>query len=340
MKTLLKTIATVLAIAVFLQPSAVTAQGSYVYGLASQILDASSQKSKSKKAQKIATDHTQYFSTFDGDVPMMRVPEESIKSAAKSDIKQVQNELEKAHDNFVKGDETKLPVGFVNVMERIAEYDPDWVVTSYWREANFYALNERKMAEARRIKQQQEQLDKQEEKRQESKRLEELARAKTAQKDSLERVQRLQRINDGKRADSLAYVSRTKGFHFVNTEMLNLRENPNVSSKVIAQVGACSYVTIIPGHESNGWTKIDAGNYQGYVNEDYLVDNLDDITVTGADVAFAKKTYFTSVETAATYAAPYRRAVDTRIYYTGPRGGCYYINGNGRKEYVDHSFCN
>lgn len=30
----------------------------------------------------------------------------------------------------------------------------------------------------------------------------------------------------------------------------------------------------------------------------------------------------------------------SRTYYTGPRGGCYYINKNGNKTYVDHSFCN
>jgi len=27
-------------------------------------------------------------------------------------------------------------------------------------------------------------------------------------------------------------------------------------------------------------------------------------------------------------------------YYRGPRGGCYYINSNGKKVYVDHSYCN
>lgn len=26
-------------------------------------------------------------------------------------------------------------------------------------------------------------------------------------------------------------------------------------------------------------------------------------------------------------------------YIRGPRGGCYYINGNGKKVYVDHSYC-
>ncbi|OJV54167.1 MAG: hypothetical protein BGO31_12490 [Bacteroidetes bacterium 43-16] len=27
-------------------------------------------------------------------------------------------------------------------------------------------------------------------------------------------------------------------------------------------------------------------------------------------------------------------------YIRGPRGGCYYINGNGNKTYVDRSLCN
>lgn len=29
-----------------------------------------------------------------------------------------------------------------------------------------------------------------------------------------------------------------------------------------------------------------------------------------------------------------------RTYIRGPRGGCYYINGNGGKTYVDRSMCN
>jgi len=29
----------------------------------------------------------------------------------------------------------------------------------------------------------------------------------------------------------------------------------------------------------------------------------------------------------------------SRRYITGPRGGCYYINSNGNKTYVDHSYC-
>ncbi|MCL7987634.1 hypothetical protein M8998_06755 [Sphingobacterium sp. lm-10] len=33
-------------------------------------------------------------------------------------------------------------------------------------------------------------------------------------------------------------------------------------------------------------------------------------------------------------------AEPTRRYIRGPRGGCYYINRNGNKTYVDRSMCN
>jgi uncharacterized phage infection (PIP) family protein YhgE len=36
-------------------------------------------------------------------------------------------------------------------------------------------------------------------------------------------------------------------------------------------------------------------------------------------------------------AAPLRRSQP--VYHTGPRGGCFYYTGSGRKEYVDRSLC-
>jgi endonuclease YncB( thermonuclease family) len=34
-----------------------------------------------------------------------------------------------------------------------------------------------------------------------------------------------------------------------------------------------------------------------------------------------------------------RQPLSGRTYITGPRGGCYYINASGRKQYVDRSLC-
>lgn len=35
-----------------------------------------------------------------------------------------------------------------------------------------------------------------------------------------------------------------------------------------------------------------------------------------------------------------RRSATGRVYYTGPRGGCYYVTAGGNKVYVDRSYCN
>jgi len=42
---------------------------------------------------------------------------------------------------------------------------------------------------------------------------------------------------------------------------------------------------------------------------------------------------------ASTNSSP-RRSSGSRTYLTGPRGGCYYLGGSGRKVYVDHAYCN
>jgi len=41
----------------------------------------------------------------------------------------------------------------------------------------------------------------------------------------------------------------------------------------------------------------------------------------------------------ATHAANTYKPKSPHTYITGPRGGCYYINGNGNKTYVDRSLC-
>lgn len=40
-----------------------------------------------------------------------------------------------------------------------------------------------------------------------------------------------------------------------------------------------------------------------------------------------------------TNTVPAKRST-SRNYIRGPRGGCYYIDGNGNKTYVDRSLCN
>jgi len=52
-----------------------------------------------------------------------------------------------------------------------------------------------------------------------------------------------------------------------------------------------------------------------------------------------KKPETTTTSTPTTTTTTTTNNSSDRTYYTGPRGGCYYINGNGNKTYVDHSYC-
>lgn len=45
------------------------------------------------------------------------------------------------------------------------------------------------------------------------------------------------------------------------------------------------------------------------------------------------------ISTSATPSSGASRWSSTRRYYRGARGGCYYINSNGNKTYVDGSYC-
>ena len=43
--------------------------------------------------------------------------------------------------------------------------------------------------------------------------------------------------------------------------------------------------------------------------------------------------------TANVFAENKYRPKSTHVYITGPKGGCYYINKNGKKTYVDRALC-
>jgi hypothetical protein len=45
------------------------------------------------------------------------------------------------------------------------------------------------------------------------------------------------------------------------------------------------------------------------------------------------------LDTQKAFAVSGRRRNGNTKYITGPRGGCYYINSNGKKTYVDRSLC-
>lgn len=48
---------------------------------------------------------------------------------------------------------------------------------------------------------------------------------------------------------------------------------------------------------------------------------------------------FTLVNSKDTFAENTYRPKSVHTYITGPKGGCYYINKNGKKTYVDRKLC-
>lgn len=110
--------------------------------------------------------------------------------------------------------------------------------------------------------------------------------------------------------------------------------------------------TIFDSTDSNS-KPLKSANNTVNVNDSISLDSLpkNDTTIKGfastsaetakkqTDVTKAKETTVKK-SAPAKQAKPKRKSRSSRTYYTGPRGGCYYINSNGNKTYVDRSFCN
>jgi len=275
---------------------------------------------KKKKIQKLATTHTTYFTAAGESVPMMRVPAEEIKSDASSYIILLQEDLKIANTSYL----ANQPIADVNKLNtnvsNITTKDADWVVENYQMEINFYSKYEAKRKKtadsiaAVTLKAQQ------------------IAKQKTA--DSLAKINKDKEIalkeQQKLKADSTANAERLKGYSFVNVDELSLREKPSTSGKLLATLGVCTYVKILNNTETDGYVYVKVGTMQGYVYKSYLVENLDDITVSDADVVTAKTKKIEIIETIVTN--------NGRKYMRDSKGNCYYMNGS-KKVLVDRGYC-
>lgn len=134
-------------------------------------------------------------------------------------------------------------------------------------------------------------------------------------------------------ADTLSAKPKTNSA-VVISEHANLRDSDNGDASVIGQIARDSSVEVIK--QQGGWfyVKSDTG-LQGWMHGNtlrleryetskpsknpspvYVPDQQKEISEDGEDTPSG-----------------------SREYITGPRGGCYYINGNGNKTYVARSMC-
>lgn len=121
----------------------------------------------------------------------------------------------------------------------------------------------------------------------------------------------------------------------VISEHANLRQSANQQSDVIDVVSMDSSVEVVKQRGVWFYVKTDTG-LQGWMHGNTL-------RLESFETAKPAKTPVFK-QSAPTYQPDTSAESDdlaggSTQYITGPRGGCYYINGNGNKTYVDRSMC-
>jgi hypothetical protein len=108
---------------------------------------------------------------------------------------------------------------------------------------------------------------------------------------------------------------------------LNVRSEPSKDARIVRTLGRGDRVQLGP-KDARGWARL-----YGYV--DGYVYRASDLVQTRAPSAPQR-----AVSSRSSYSGgSRRRSGGGRQLHVGPRGGCYYINSNGNKTYVDRSEC-
>jgi hypothetical protein len=277
-------------------------------------------------------------------VAMLRVNADRITSKAKSYIINVQNSLDRYYAEYKKGEHISSnyepeDIGVIRNM------DPDWPADRYSNEWKAYRsydkaliLRDQKLRDSLAFE-----------------------KATADMKHSQELAAAVK-----KRADSIEYAQRVSGYHFINKEFVSLREKPLSTSQSKGRLYKGSYVRVLGYSESSSFVKIALDGIEGFVERADLAENIDNIPANESELATFRSRHYYKYEPNYDYTEPipksYGATLDadeqptsrpskakqkitshfsrqSRTYITGPRGGCYYINSNGNKTYVDHSYC-
>ena len=110
----------------------------------------------------------------------------------------------------------------------------------------------------------------------------------------------------------------------VITDNANLRGTPTELGKVVETLPQDTVVEVI--QQKGAWFLIQSTDYVGWMHGN---------TIRLSSTSVIPKTVRTT-----TVSSTKTRQSSDRVYTRGPRGGCYYINSNGNKTYVDRSLCN
>ena len=112
----------------------------------------------------------------------------------------------------------------------------------------------------------------------------------------------------------------------VIVENANLRGTPRESGKVVETLPSGAKGTVL--QQKGAWFLLQTDDYVGWIHGNTIkVDNESSLQTVPLKQSTKSKPTST-------------RSSESRTYLRGSRGGCYYLNSNGNKTYVERSFCN
>tara|TARA_R110002050_G_scaffold125594_5_gene245369 strand:- start:4084 stop:4653 length:570 start_codon:yes stop_codon:yes gene_type:complete len=127
-------------------------------------------------------------------------------------------------------------------------------------------------------------------------------------------------------------ISKSKGEIYVCKGLTKLMDLPKSTSNVIDHFKKDTRLIVVGFY--GDYMKVEVGNGSGYVHRIYLEKAASNTN------SLNQSPIRTSLPTPSNYSNTPRKSFSSRTYYRGPKGGCYYINSNGNKSYVDRSLCN
>lgn len=150
----------------------------------------------------------------------------------------------------------------------------------------------------------------------------------------------------------------------VITEKANLRGTPSPKGSVVEEVSQGEVFELITS--KGAWYLVQTSRFVGWMHgntiklnfnaqaetpiiiseapvssqaaENSIRSSVKDTTTVEKESSTSSATA-TSAQTQNSEPQPSNNPSTERTYITGPKGGCYYINSNGNKTYVDHSLC-
>jgi len=141
----------------------------------------------------------------------------------------------------------------------------------------------------------------------------------------------------------LPTVAQTPRYARVISPNANLRDTPSTTSGTEQEIDEGTIVKVLD--EKLPWYVVRAGNRVGWMHGNTIefidTGTANPLTPRRQTVAPDYPPHTPSIpRRESSTETTTRTSSESRGYIRGPRGGCYYISGSGRKVYVDRSMCN